>query len=104
MIKILAGFLLAIVAIAANAEPVKANKPVYCFPIKTLISNLKNSYGEEPMVMGKHSVMKDVGVSLYVNTQTGTFTMLEFDNEAGCVISSGTDLRYRFPKAGLDIN
>lgn len=104
MTKILAGLLLGIFAIAANAEPAKANKPVYCFPIKTLVVDLKNKYGEEPMMLGKHGIMKDVGVSLYVNAQTGTFTMLEFDNEAGCVISSGTDLRYRLPKIGLDVN
>jgi hypothetical protein len=93
-------FIAAAVALAAStsyAEAVKTDKPVVCFPIKTLLKDLKNKYGEEPMVVGKTAKMEGVATAVYVNPETGTFTVVEMDDEAGCVVSLGTQIRYRFP-------
>lgn len=88
--------------IAASAQkPVESTKKVVCFPLNVLLKDLKDKYGEEPMVMGITANMDDVGMGLYINRDTGSYTVVEFDKEAACVISVGKNVRYRFPKQGL---
>lgn len=95
--------IIGLVTLLANAkeksiQPVKTNKKIVCFPIDSLLDDLKNKYGEEPMVMGITENMDDVGMSLFINRDTGSYTVIEFDKEAGCIVSVGNNVRYRFPK------
>lgn len=88
--------------ISASAQkPVESTKKVVCFPLNVLLKDLRDKYGEEPMVMGITANMDDVGMGLYINRDTGSYTVVEFDKEAACVISVGKNVRYRFPKQGL---
>jgi hypothetical protein len=103
MLKLFIATIFALFAVGSYAKepaPVKVDKQIICFPIKTLLKDLKNKYGEEPMIVGKHSAMEDVVTAVYVNRETGTYTVIEMDDEAGCVISLGTSVHYRFPKLG----
>lgn len=96
-------FLVAIalfVSMTAHAQAVKTEKPVMCFPIKTLLKDLKNKYKEEPMIVGKTSGVDKVVTAFYINLETGSYTVIEMDDEAGCVISVGTEVHYRLPKSG----
>lgn len=61
------------------------------------MKDLKEKYGEEPMVMGVEGTMEDVGMGVYINRETGSYTVVEFDREAACVLSFGKNVRYRFP-------
>jgi hypothetical protein len=101
MSKYLIALCLALTCAASYAQkPVETNKKIVCFPVKVLMKDLKDKYGEEPMVMGTTSNMSDVAMALYLNKETGSYTIIEFDREAACVISIGKDVRYRFPKTG----
>lgn len=80
------------------AGAVRVDKPIICYPIKQFLSDIKNKYGEEAMVMGVEGTMESVGMALYINKETGTYTVVEFDAEAACVLSVGKNVRYRFPK------
>lgn len=90
--------------IAADEKPVKIKREITCFPIDTLLSGLKDQYGEEPMVMGLVNKEKGVGMGLYLNKETGTYTVIEFTKGAGCILSTGDSISYRFPKqAGISL-
>jgi hypothetical protein len=102
MFKYLIALTLAVLCITASAQkPVESSKKVLCFPLNVMLKDLKDKYGEEPMVMGIEGTMADVGMGLYINKDTGSYTVIEFDKEAACVISVGKNVRYRFPKQGL---
>ena len=88
---------------SAKDKPIMVDKQVICFPIKNLLKDLKDKYGEEPMIFGQHSAMDDVVTAVYINKDTGTYTVIEMDDEAGCIVSLGTNVRYRFPKLGLTL-
>lgn len=104
MFKYLIAVILAMLCVAATAQkPVESTKKVVCFPLNVLLKDLKDKYGEEPMVLGITSNMDDVGMGLYINRDTGSYTVVEFDREAACVVSVGKNVRYRFPKRGLDL-
>jgi hypothetical protein len=87
----------------ARDKGVKTDKPVMCFPVKNFLKDLKDKYGEEPMLVGATTNMDDVGVSVYINKDTGTYTIFEFDTEAACVLSVGKNIRYRLPKLGMSL-
>ena len=82
--------------VSATAQ-VNTQKTVVCFPVKTLMAELKK-YGEEVMVIGRNSSLEDVIVSVFVSQETATFTIVEMDREIGCVISMGDKVHYRFPR------
>lgn len=104
MKKLLVAFLLGVslIVYAQKAEkPVTTSKKIVCLSFKKAISDLKEKYGEEPIVMGTTTNMEDVKMAVFVNPDTGSFTVLEFDEEAACIISVGKDARYRTPKANI---
>jgi len=90
-------------SVAYSAEkavtPVETEKKIVCFPAKTLLKDLKDKYGEEPMILGITTNMDDVAMGVYINKETGSYTVIEFDTEAACVVSIGKNIRYRFPKS-----
>lgn len=86
--------------ITAKAQGVRVDRPVLCFPIKTLLKDLKEKYREEPMIVGKTTGVGGVVTAFYINIETGSYTVIEMDDEAGCVVSIGTNAHYRMPKTG----
>lgn len=106
MFKLFVALALSLVVTASFAvkdKGTKTEKPIMCFPVKNFLKDLKDKYGEEPMVMGVTGNMPEVGMGLYINKDTGTYTVFEFDDEAACVVSVGKNVRYRFPKLGLSL-
>jgi hypothetical protein len=107
MKKLLVAFLLgaSLLALAQKAPkvetPVTTSKKIVCVSFKKAISDLKEKYGEEPIVMGTVTNMEDVKMAVFVNPETGSFTVLEFDDAAACVVSVGKDARFRTLKANM---
>jgi hypothetical protein len=99
MSKILIALIM-LVSMSTHAQGVRADKQVLCFPIKTLLKDLRTKYKEEPMIVGKTSGVDKVVTAFYINLETGSYTVVEMDDEAGCVISIGTEVHYRLPKSG----
>jgi hypothetical protein len=88
-------------AMTASAAPVISDKKVACFPLKQLVSILLDRYGEEPMLFGVSERNEDIGVGVYINKQTGTYTIIEFNKDAACVLSVGQNIQYRYPQNTL---
>ena len=97
----------AIIACSSYAEVpkkgIKVEKTVTCFPLKTLLDNLKKKYQEEPMIFGMSGTIDDVVMGVYINRDTGSYTVIEFDEDVGCIVSVGDRVRYRFPKIGSGV-
>ena len=102
MFKILVAVIALTMSLLANADqPVISSKKIVCFPLKQLLKDIKQKYGEEPMILGLTEYTTDIGMGVYVNRETGSYTVIEFDDEAGCIISVGRNIKYRFPKNAL---
>ena len=70
----------------ASAEGVVVKKPVVCTDFTELLKSLKNTHEEQPVFLGKDT---DTNYSLFVNSKTGTWTMIQFIDDVACVIGMG---------------
>jgi hypothetical protein len=104
MHRLAVGLIAVLIACSSFAQVpkkgVKVEKAVVCFPLKVLLDDLKIKYKEEPMIIGMTGTLEDVAMAVYINKETGSYTVIEFDEEAGCILSVGDRVRYRFPKLG----
>ena len=99
MTKLIIGLFLAI-SVGAHAQGVRVEKPILCFETKQFLKEIKEKYQEEPMIIGKTTGVKGVVTAWYINSTTGSFTVVEMDDEDTCIISVGTSAYYRVPKLG----
>jgi hypothetical protein len=77
------------IGLAANAQSVTTKKEVYCDKTEDMLSILKSEKFEEtPIWLGKGDG-KAPNYSLFVNTETKTWTIIQFNNELACVLGSG---------------
>ena len=77
------------IGLAATAQPVTTKKEVYCDKTEDLISVLKSEKFEEaPIWLGKGD-SKAPNYSLFVNPETRSWTIIQFNNELACVLGSG---------------
>ena len=73
----------------ANAEQFTTKKEVYCDKTSTLIPILKGKDFEEvPIWFGKGEG-KTPNYSLFVNQETKSWTIIQFNNDVACAIGSG---------------
>ena len=83
-------FLTSTVAITASAQLATTKKEVYCDKTETMISVLKSrDYEESPIWIGKEKDSKAPNYSLFVNQETKTWTIIQFNKETACVLGAG---------------
>lgn len=94
-------FLLSVFSISVFAQPDKVTVPmnIPCFPTKTLMAQLKDKFGEEPMFMGDPMEEEEVKTAVFVSQSNNTYTIVQFDSRIACVLSIGNNVKYRFPKS-----
>ena len=64
-------------------------KPVLCGPVHTILKGLADSdVNEKPLWLGKNDDEKS-DFAVFVNPQTGAFTILQFTKEWGCILGIG---------------
>ena len=77
------------------AQPITTKKEVYCDKTDTIISILKGKDFEEvPIWLGK-SDENTPNYSLFVNTETRSWTIIQFNNNLACVLGAGES--YQIP-------
>ena len=80
---------LALFTSAAYAQPSTTKKEVYCDKTEILIPVIKGKdFQEVPIWFGKGDG-KAPNYSLFVNSETRSWTIIQFNNELACVIGSG---------------
>ena len=74
----------------AVAQSVTMQKPVECADTEILFRGLIGSnYKEKPMWLGVESSASLPKYSLFVNDETKTWTLIQFDEKIACVIGTG---------------
>jgi len=73
-------------------------KPVVCFPTKSLLKILMEEYKEKVIMMAKVDE-KNVQLSLVVlyNANKDTYSVVEMNNTNACLLSSGGDVEISLP-------
>jgi len=73
---------------AQTIQLFELTRQMRCAPVEALIAHLMQAYGEKVVWVGKDR-NNGTYVSLYKNEGTGTWTMIQYDNRTGCVLSAG---------------
>lgn len=86
----LAAFLFCLAHSVANAQPVKIDKPVVCDKTDTVFAVLKEKFQETP-VWGGNNSGDQTSYALMLNSETRTWTLLQFNTETACILGIGND-------------
>ena len=74
----------------AVAQSVTVQKPIECADTATLLRGLSGSdYKEKPIWFGIEPGVTVSRYSLFVNEQTKTWTLIQFDEKIACVLGTG---------------
>ena len=74
------------------AQTVTVQKPLTCAPTSEVVSTLIGSdYKERPIWMGMEPSTPPSRYSLFVNNETKTWTLIQFDDKIACVLGTGED-------------
>jgi hypothetical protein len=88
MWKISVAFLLALTSLVANAQVYKAEKPVVCSSLKTVIEYVSSEFQEQPFWRGAGDNSKYI---LTTNPTTHSWTMIEYNDSVACVVGVGDE-------------
>jgi hypothetical protein len=86
---LLMAFLFCLTSSIANAqEVIELNKSVKCGDAQWVMNHFTNEYGEKPLWVGKDANSNSY-VTLLVNRETRSWTLLQYDGKMACVLSVG---------------
>ena len=88
MKKISVALLFCLISSIAHAQQiVDMQKQVKCSDAQSIMNHFYNIYNEKPLWVGK----TDTGthITLLVNRETRTWTMIEYDSSMACVLGAG---------------
>jgi hypothetical protein len=93
MRKLAVAFLFCLTSTIANAQERSLfrefNKPVLCGPLETLLKAITGpEYQEMPIWTGRDQDGKG-DYMVFVNPKSDTFTIIQFSENAGCIIGMG---------------
>jgi hypothetical protein len=91
MKKLIVGLLL-LTSMSAYAqqdiEIIELTRPMQCAKVDDIIFLLNNKYNEIMVWVGKDQNNSSY-VSIYKNKDTGSWTLIQFDSNIACILSSG---------------
>lgn len=92
--KFLYTLLLLSVMTTANAQISETITTVMpCGETKLITDKLKNSYNENPIIIGIADDEVNSLMSLWANTKTGTWTLVASSQGLSCIIGTGKNLK-----------
>ena len=88
MRSIAMAFLFCLLSPIANAqEIIDLQKPLKCSKPEVVMNYFKDNYNEMPLWVGKTNT--GTHVTLLVNKETRTWTMIEYEANLACVLGAG---------------
>jgi len=82
--------LVALIVGSVVAQSVTVQKPLQCVDTKTLIQGLVGEdYKEKPIWWGIEPGATASRYSLFVNEETKSWTLIQFDEKIACVLGTG---------------
>ena len=88
--------LLALVPLVSMAqEPVVAKFKAICWPYKEFIEQIED-FKEEPIILGLKDIKRELPsfYSILHNKDTGNFTIVQFDENIGCILGVGKNMKF----------
>ena len=86
MRKFAMAFLFCLASSIVNAQDSEQSKPVKCFALEPTLKSLRERWKEHPVWIGQGVTSN---FALFMNSSTGSWTFLEFDNDVACVLGMG---------------
>ena len=94
-------FLAAFAVILAFTSPVAAQqkpdntskKPVSCFPVTDVLKVVQEKQKQQVAFVVSHDYSDETMVAMFINLETTTYTIIEFNHETACVLASGSGLK-----------
>lgn len=73
-----------------NSASYQKEKPVVCYDLKELVDKLKNGYNEDVVFVSTNDLYPNpTKISIFENRETGTWTIVEYADNIGCVLGVG---------------
>jgi hypothetical protein len=90
MRKIAMAFLFCLASSIANAqEIINLTKPMKCSDAQSVMNYIVDIHKETPIWVGKS--VHNTHVTLLMNKETRSWTMIEYDTRVACVLGAGED-------------
>jgi hypothetical protein len=90
MRKIVMAFLFCLTSSIANAqEIIDLTKPMKCSDAQSVMNYFVDIHKEKPIWVGKS--VHNTHITLMMNKQTRSWTMIEYDTKIACVLGAGED-------------
>jgi hypothetical protein len=90
MRKIVMAFLFCLTSSIANAqEIIDLTKPMKCSDAQSVMNYFVDIHKEKPIWVGKS--VHNTHITLMMNKQTRSWTMIEYDTTIACVLGAGED-------------
>lgn len=81
-------FLFCLISSIANAQPIiDLVKEIKCSDVSVIMSYFNNNFQERPIWVGQ--TVTGTYITLLVNREKHTWTMIEYDAKLGCVLGAG---------------
>jgi hypothetical protein len=81
----------------ALAQPVTVEKKVICDSLEAVMASLSGeNIKEVPIWFGKEPESELPGYSVLVNEKTGTWSIIQFNQKAACIIGAGEGFQIKF--------
>lgn len=101
MRKLAMAFLFCLISPIANAqEIIDLTKPMKCSDAESVMNYFSNEHKEKPVWVGK--TLNGSHITLLVNKEKHTWTMIEYDSRFGCVLGAGESSSD--PNIGIKLN
>jgi len=96
-------FLFCLTSSIANAqEVIDINKAMKCSNAQTVINYFFDTYKETPVWVGK--TVLNTNITLLMNKETRSWTMVEYDARIACVLGAGEDKSGSNPNLGVRLD
>ena len=95
MKKLVVVLVMSLSALAQASQEIKftdLKKPVKCTETKALFTGLKTVFNETMAWNSSNAIIDDrTSVAIFKNKQSGSWTLVEYDDSIACVLASGED-------------
>lgn len=93
--SVIVAFLFCLNSSIANAQAFRSDKPVLCDETEKVLKSLSENYNEAPVWTAKDA-RNDSVYTLFVNSKTNTWTLLQMTPTVSCVLGVGENSKFLF--------
>ena len=87
--RLLSAMLITVFAGNTLAQTAPTAKQVICYELSAVVKILREDYNETVKWQGENSMTEGSKIALAENTETGTWTIIEYDNRTACILGMG---------------